>query len=126
MKSRKYTKEDLVWEAVRRNQDYKDFYFKCINASCTGREISYERIEDTFSGFKGLRWMLDEDCVLNPNITVDNMKARIAAGSDPDYVNPYYRLFNTGTRKKPVIEIKPPKLTAIRHKNTSNGLRDAP
>jgi hypothetical protein len=121
MNQRKYTKEDLVWEAVRRNKEYQKFYFKCLKENFGKEDITQEIIECIFTGYVGDRWILDDDSVLNPNITADNMKDRIAAGSNPSHVNPYYSLFNSGTRRKAVIEIFPPKMKAIRHDNIKNG-----
>jgi len=71
----KYTKEDLMWEAVRRNQYYRDYYQKVyariINSSYPCDIPKYQGIEDY-----PLDPRFELHKVFNPDNDIDEIKRR--------------------------------------------------
>jgi hypothetical protein len=100
--SQKYQREDLIWEAVRRNELYKADYRRLLKKeSNKKKEISkWERLP------RGLRYSLcwEMDGLLDPEITIDEIKEVIASEERlRSVVHPYYYLYK---KKPPVIQFK--------------------
>jgi hypothetical protein len=99
-----YTKEDLMWEAVRRNEDYRE-YFRCALA-LRKKSGSKEEIPE-YHGFH--HFPLDPQYkmyrVFNPDIDIQKIKGLIENGSRPEDVHPYYYL--TRVEKDPPVTHHP-------------------
>jgi hypothetical protein len=88
----KYQREDLVWEAVRRNELYKkDYSLLLQQESNKNREIAkFERLPWCL-GYS-LRWKMNG--LRDSEISVDEIKEVIASGERlPGEVHPYYYLY---------------------------------
>lgn len=83
-----YGKADLLWEATRRNEEYKSLYNQVIG-----------QMDDAESKLKRVwhpgtyRWKIHG--LLNPSISIDEIRARIKGGADPNETHPYYYLFES-------------------------------
>lgn len=93
MTEMKYSKEDLLWEAVRRNEKYKK-YFNSFNKCFP---------DENYNRFYGLKvWpILDHWKLLrlyDPSIDIDQIKAEIK--KDPIVDHPYNHLFK---KSEPVL-----------------------
>lgn len=88
-KNKNYTKEDLVWEAVRRNEHYKKYYLGWTENDLPERSSKYQGLEifplDNY-------WKLSR--LYDPSICIDDFKEQIEKGTEPPDSHPYYRLFN--------------------------------
>jgi hypothetical protein len=100
---RKYYKEDLIWEAVRRNNEYCKFYEKAQRGG-----IIEDRMP-SFSGDESNRWDIEEAFAIDPNKHVDRIKDKIDRGINPESIHPYYFIHKIGIRKnRTVIELDIP------------------
>jgi hypothetical protein len=92
-----YTKEDLVWESVRRNENYKKYYSRW-------QEHYSDKISSRYHGLDAYPidnyWKLSK--LYNPEINIDEIKKQIENGEKPSDVHPYYNLFNR-SETMPVI-----------------------
>lgn len=103
----KYKKEDLLWEATRRNEEYKAYYYKLIEKQ-SDEVDKWKRIWNPYNNYK---WKIPG--AIDPSIDVDEIKEKINSGADPLEVHPYFRFFRD--EKKAVIHHTTPELGAIRN-----------
>lgn len=94
----KYFKEDLFWEATRRNEDYKNYYTEMANLN----NSVYGRIIPPLASSRAYRWKLNWLC--DPIQNIDSIKIMMANGEKPEDVHPYYHL--NELNYKIVIELK--------------------
>ena len=96
----KYNKEDLLWEATRRNEDYKASYHQL-------------RIDqpDTIDKWKRLwhpsvnyRWRIAG--AIDPLISAKEIKEKVDLGAKLSEVHPYYKVFQD--ERRPVVHHKIP------------------
>ena len=80
----RYEREDLVWEAVRRNEEYKQFYLESKNEYPEDKNENKSFIKNHTN-----RWQICEEEVLNPNITAKELRQKIINGASPVAVHPY-------------------------------------
>jgi len=102
MENPKYTKADLIWEATRRNEDYKkdykEVYDKYIVTNHMDNIASLKRIPDE----KPNKWKIRMDgglgfetyYWLDPTTTLENIYAEIKETGN-SRLHPYYRLFRS-------------------------------
>lgn len=96
----KYIKADLLWEATRRNEEYKEFY-RQVSSQTSGETSKWERIWHPGN----YRWKIQG--LLHPSISVDDIREKIKAGSDPNEVHPYFYMFDG--EHKAVVQLHIPK-----------------
>jgi hypothetical protein len=117
IKKNKYTKEDLLWEATRRNQIYRDEFQNIIDDKNTllvselgcGHQYGFvevQRIRKLIFDKKILpayseRWGIE---FYNPYISVDDIKEEISKGYSIKEEHPYYNYY--GMQELSVIEHK--------------------
>jgi hypothetical protein len=87
----KYAKEDLIWEATRRNEGYKRLFKSNVDES-TKTALARD--------FFGLNFLAD------PNLDIGKIKDNIASGADPKEAHPYHGFFEKN--EKPVAQHKIP------------------
>ncbi|MBW2609185.1 MAG: hypothetical protein JRC68_02445 [Deltaproteobacteria bacterium] len=78
MRKIKYDKEDLIWEATRRNEIYKTLYNGTVN----------EKVKQNI-----LRELFRLNFLVDPTITVDTIKEKVASGAEPREIHPYNDFF---------------------------------
>lgn len=97
-KEESYKKEDLVWEAVRRNEYYKSYYSESLKNNLDKRSSKYEGLE---------KWPIDNYWKLSklydPEIHIDEIKKQIKEGANPLDIHPYYDLFNQSETKQVIF-----------------------
>ena len=82
-------KANLLWEAVRRNEYYRKYYFQTVKSMSNDNSVSkYQGIEVWPSQ---PRWKLRK--VYDPAIEVHEIENQINSGKDPNEVHPYYHHF---------------------------------
>jgi len=86
MEDTSYSKADLLWEATRRNEEYKSFYNQVAGPV---NETEYRWNRTWHPG--NYRWKIHG--LLHPSLSVDDIHAEIKAGADPNKVHPYYYMF---------------------------------
>ena len=84
-----YRKEDLVWEAVRRNEAYKAAFRLTL-------EKDNSIVSSTFKGAMCL--IFETNILLDPSIKIDDIEEKITSGKNPFDVHPYYDYFKSGTK----------------------------
>jgi len=107
----KYAKEDLLWEATRRNEEFKEYYYKLIRRQ-NGKIDRWKRLWDIPNNY---RWKIPG--AIDPSISVDEIKEKIDSGADRSDVHPYFKYFRD--EKKSVIHHITPGLGAIRNTGSS-------
>ena len=75
--------EDLIWEATRRNENYINDYNEFVEEN---RKMENENLFHS-----GQPWNLKNGLV-DPAITIKDIKKKIAAGDPPEKVHPYWHL----------------------------------
>jgi hypothetical protein len=85
MTNLKYQKEDLIWEATRRNEGYKRLFKSDVDQN-TKTALAID--------FFALNFLAD------PTIGIDNIKENIASDADPKEAHPYHGFFER--YRKPV------------------------
>jgi hypothetical protein len=85
----KFNKADLLWEATRRNEDYKSLYFEVV-----GKDVQdiWKRIWHPWN----YNWKMDG--LLHPDITIDDIKTKIELGCKVELIHPYYYIL------KPIVQ----------------------
>lgn len=86
MEDTSYSKADLLWEATRRNEEYKSFYNE-VAGSMSEPESKWNRIWHPGN----YRWKIRE--LLHPSLSVDDIRTKIDNGADPNEVHPYHYMF---------------------------------
>jgi len=81
-----YCKADLLWEATRRNEDYKRLYEE-VAGSRNEDKSKWERIWHPGN----FRWKIHR--LLHPSLSIDDIRAKIDKGADPNEVHPYHYMF---------------------------------
>jgi hypothetical protein len=84
-----YRKEDLIWEATRRSEGYKQLFKS---------EIGENTKTDLAMDFFRLNFPAD------PNLGIDKIEEKIASGADPKEVHPYHGFFE---RKEEPVAHRP-------------------
>ncbi len=92
-----YSREDLLWEATRRNEDYKKYF------ADRQKENSVD-LEPLFTATGNDKWKMDKE-VLDPSIDIDLIKKKISDGEDPLTTHPFYFLYNRITDSAFIHEI---------------------
>lgn len=82
-----YYKEDLLWEAVRRNVEYISYY-----RNVQKRKDS-ENGETVITEEEKNRWWMIEKRITDPKTDVDTIKNKIKNGERPIAVHPYHSKF---------------------------------
>ena len=82
-----YRKEDLIWEATRRSEGYKQLFKS---------EIGENTKTDLAMDFFRLNFLAD------PLIGIDKIKDNIASGAEPKKAHPYHGFFERN--EEPVIQ----------------------
>jgi hypothetical protein len=85
-----YEREDLVWEAVRRNEEYKEFYRTAKEDYPDGKDENKK-----FNKNSKNRWFIYMKNALSPDITAKKLRQKIIDGADPATVHPYHFMFNS-------------------------------
>lgn len=97
-RNKSYKQEDLVWEAVRRNENYRSYYSKSLKNNLDKRSSKFEGLEiwpiDNY-------WKLSK--LYDPEINIDDIKKQIEQGAKPSDVHPYYKLFNRSETKQVIF-----------------------
>lgn len=83
----KYEKEDLFWEATRRNENYKIDYYN-LRDNQKGEVSRWRRLWHPSTNYK---WRIPG--VIDPTISIDEIKKKIENGADPMQVHPYYKKY---------------------------------
>jgi len=101
-----FTKEDLMWETLRRNENYKTFYREVVKGKSGKDNIFKHQSEHHFlidPHFKLLK-------LFDPSIDVLKIKKQIVNGADRRHVHPYDHL----TKKRhPVIQHRIPEAKSL-------------
>ena len=87
MTNPKYQKEDLIWEATRRNEGYRRLYGSGVDEN-TKTALARD--------FFGLNFLAD------PDLDINTIKENIASGADPKETHPYHGFFERNA--KPVAQ----------------------
>jgi len=87
----KYRREDLAWEAVRRNEYYKQEYSDKVLSRQMGEETTLYSLTARFKLFK----------LFDPDIDIDQIRKQICEGKDRKDVHPYYHLYS---KRKPILQ----------------------
>ena len=74
----KYQKEDLIWEATRRSEVYKNFYNRSV--------------DDEFKKVMAKEFFC-LDLLADPDVDIDTIKEQVDNGADPKKVHPYPGFF---------------------------------
>jgi hypothetical protein len=98
----KYQREDLVWEAVRRNELYKKDYYQLLSKKYLDREIPKWGKLYFFGEY--LHWKML--WLFNPMIDIDEIKVAIASGELKEKDHPYHHFYQQ--KKFPVIQFGVP------------------
>ncbi len=92
-----YKEEDLIWEAVRRKESYKRYYYNALNQNRDKESI------DRLRGFKC--WPKDQRFMLSrlfdPSCDIHEIKNNIIAGTISQEAHPYWDL---SIKKKAVLQ----------------------
>ncbi len=96
----KYDKADILWEATRRNEEYKKHYQNVLNEFPVNKIAQWVR--DCQPGNE--RWNIQ--ILIDPAITIDEIKKDIDSGKNPEEAHPYYHFL----KQYPVIQHKIPKM----------------
>lgn len=111
-----YTKADLIWEATRRNEDYKEYFNKTKSVETLHEiylfgepDIEGDRkrlmegdesfIKMFFTG-ENQRWKVTK--LVDPSVSISEIKEQIENGDNPHDVHPYYWMYHA--EKKCVIK----------------------
>jgi hypothetical protein len=97
-----YTKADLLWEATRRNENYKKFYFEVAKSSQSKKDIW-----NKFWHPGNYQWKVDG--LLDPSISSDEINTQIIKGALRNDFHPYYYILS----KSKVNQHIPPKWLLI-------------
>jgi hypothetical protein len=96
-----YTKEDLMWETLRRNENYKTFYEQEVKEKSSKDNVPKQQRENHFlidPRFKLLK-------LFDPSIDILEIKKNINEGYDPRNVHPYNHLTK---KQQPIIQHRIP------------------
>jgi|GEM_PF-6074481 hypothetical protein len=95
-----YHKEDLLWEAVRRNEEYKEYYSNELKRQ---NLLSIPRDERLTIFPINLRWQMAR--LPDPSISIEEIKSQIETykdqGKDPGLFHPFFHIYRD--QKRPVI-----------------------
>ena len=100
MPDMKYTKEDLMWEATRRNQDYKNDYasmleeFRNVDANLNNSQLwrkkkKWELLLSKVTEKTSMGNRVQFICWLDPSVVIDDIKREIKSGTPDISIHPY-------------------------------------
>jgi len=98
----KYQREDLIWEAVRRNELYKKDYYQLLSKKYGDREMP--RWEKLYFFGEYLHWKML--WLFNPMIDIDELKVAIASKKLKEKDHPYHHFYQQ--KRYPVIQFEVP------------------
>ena len=93
MGDKDYSFDDLIWEAVRRNQDYRTIYDN-IRASEEALDDFEAGWDEKWADYSWSRWHLKK--TFDYNLTVDDIKRKIKSGEMKDTDHPYFNYIALG------------------------------
>lgn len=96
----KYNKEDLLWEATRRNEDYKASYHQ-LRSEQPDPVDKWKRLWHPYVNY---RWRISG--AIDPSISAREIKENVGSGAKLSEVHPYYKTFDD--ERRPVIQHKIP------------------
>jgi hypothetical protein len=100
----KYTKEDLLWEAVRRNVNFQKFYNDELERRNLSKKAQPEEARlELFLVGEAADWQITR--LPDPSIDIDKIKSQMEdrkkRGMDPSGLHPYMNVFRD--KNRPVI-----------------------
>jgi hypothetical protein len=98
----KYQREDLIWEAVRRNELYKKDYYQLLSKKYGDREIP--KWEKLYYFCEYFHWEML--WLFNHKIDIDEIKVAIASGELKEKDHPYHHIYKVN--RYPVIQFEVP------------------
>jgi len=96
----KYNKEDLLWEATRRNEEYKASYHQLR----IDQPDTIDKWKRLWHPYVNYRWRITG--AIDPSISAKEIQERVDFGAKLSEVHPYYKVFQD--ERRPVVHHKIP------------------